>query len=70
MIDDNKKREKRNICHIEVVTQEVAISNEKELLKMSGNKYTLQEIESDYKVGSTLSDYKKLGDSIYYYKEM
>lgn len=70
MIDDNKKREKRNICHIEVVTQEVAISNDKELLKMSGNKYTLQEIESDYKVGSTLSDYKKLGDSIYYYKEM
>ena len=58
------------LCHIEVVTREVATSNDKELLKMSGSKYTLQEIENDYEVGGTLSDYKKLGDSIYYYKEM
>lgn len=68
--DEEENFEKRNICHIEVVTKEVAISNDKELLKMSGSKYTRQEIESDYEVGGTLSDYKKLGDSIYYYKEM
>lgn len=70
MLDDDEKRKKRNICHIEVVTREIAISNDKELLKMSGSKYTLQEIENDYEVGGTLSDYKKLSDSIYYYKEM
>lgn len=66
----NEEKETRNICYIEVVTREVAISNDKELLKMSGSNYTIQEIESDYEVGNTLSNYKRLGDTVYYYKEM
>lgn len=59
--------EKINLCHLEVVTREIAISNDKELLNF---RYTPKEIENDYEVGNTLSYYKKLGDSIYYYKEM
>ncbi len=60
--------EKINLCHLEVVTRDVAISNDKEYLsylsRVNGGDM------SDYEVGGTLSDYKKLGDSIYYYKEM
>lgn len=59
--------EKISLCHLEVVTRQIAISNDKELLNF---RYTPKEIESDYEVGGTLSNYKKLGDSIYYYKEM
>lgn len=66
----SNESEKENLCHIEVVTREVAISNDIELLKMSGSGYSIDEIQSDYKVGVSLSDYKKLGNSIYYYKEM
>lgn len=55
---------------LEVVTREVAISNDKELLSMSGSGYTKSEIENDYEVGGVLSDYKKLGNTNYFYREM
>ena len=45
---------------LEVVTREVAISNDKELLSMSGSGYTKSEIENDYEVGGALSGYKIL----------
>lgn len=61
--------EEKNI-HLEVVTREVAISNDKELLSMSGSGYTKGEIESDYEVGGALSGYKKLGNTNYFYREM
>lgn len=55
---------------LEVVTREVAISNDKELLSMSGSGYTKSEIENDYEVGGGLSGYKKLGNTNYFYREM
>lgn len=55
---------------LEVVTREVATSNDKELLSMSGSGYTKSEIESDYEVGGALSGYKKLGNTNYFYREM
>ena len=61
--------EEKNIF-LEVVTREVAISNDKELLSMSGSGYTKSEIENDYKVGGALSGYKKLGNTNYFYREM
>lgn len=61
--------EEKNIF-LEVVTREVAISNDKELLSMSGSGYTKSEIENDYEVGGALSDYKKLGNTNYFYREM
>lgn len=50
--------EEENIF-LEVVTREVAISNDKELLSMS-----------NYEVGGALSGYKKLGNTNYFYREM
>lgn len=67
---NGKINNEEKIIHLEVVTREVAIANDKELLLMSGSGYTKSEIESDYQVGSTLSDYKKLGNTNYFYKEM
>lgn len=61
--------EEKNIF-LEVVTREVAISNDKELLLMSGSGYTKSEIENDYEVGGLLSGYKKLGNTNYFYREM
>lgn len=61
--------EEKNIF-LEVVTREVAISNDKELLSMSGSGYTKSEIENDYEVGGALSGYKKLGNTNYFYREM
>lgn len=61
--------EEKNIF-LEVVTREVAISNDKELLSMSGSGYTKNEIENDYEVGEVLSGYKKLGNTNYFYREM
>lgn len=61
--------EEKNIF-LEVVTREVAISNDKELLSMSGSGYTKSEIENDYEVGGALSSYKKLGNTNYFYREM
>lgn len=61
--------EEKNIL-LEVVTREVAISNDKELLSMSGSGYTKSEIENDYEVGGALSGYKKLGNTNYFYREM
>lgn len=61
--------EEKNIF-LEVVTREVAISNDKELLSMSGSGYTKSEIENDYEVGGVLSGYKKLGNTNYFYREM
>lgn len=61
--------EEKNIF-LEVVTREVAISNDKELLSMSGSGYTKSEIKNDYEVGGALSDYKKLGNTNYFYREM
>lgn len=60
--------EEKNIF-FEVVTREVAISNDKELLSMSGSGYTKSEIENDYEVGGALSGYKKLGNTNYFYRE-
>ena len=48
----------------------MAISNDKELLSMSGSGYTKSEIENDYEVGGALSGYKKLGNTNYFYREM
>ena len=66
IIDVDKKS---NFClHLEVVTRDVAISNDKEYLsylsRINGGDM------SEYEVGGSLSDYKKLGNSIFYYKEM
>ena len=61
--------EEKNIF-LEVVTREVAISNDKELLSMSGSGYTKSEIENYYEVGGALSGYKKLGNTNYFYREM
>lgn len=61
--------EEKNIF-LEVVTREVAISNDKELLSMSGSGYTKSEIENGYEVGGALSGYKKLGNTNYFYRKM
>jgi hypothetical protein len=61
--------EEKNIF-LEVVTREVAILNDKELLSMSGSGYTKSEIENDYEVGGALSGYEKLGNTNYFYREM
>lgn len=61
--------EEKNIF-LEVVTREVAISNDKELLSMSGSGHTKSEIENDYEAGGALSGYKKLGNTNYFYREM
>lgn len=54
--------------HIEVVTEKIVIENDLELLIMD-DKYTKEDLKT-YKVGKILSDYKKLGNSNYYYKEL
>lgn len=65
-----KINDKEKNIFLEVVTREVATSNDKELLSMSGSGYTKSEIENDYEVGGALSDYKKLGNTNYFYREM
>lgn len=67
---NGKINDEEKTIHLEVVTREVAIANDKELLLMSGSGYTKSEIESDYKVGGVLSGYKKLGNTNYFYREM
>lgn len=66
-IEDNFHKNYPNM-NIEVVTKEVAISNELELLRM-GNQYTKEEIET-YELGGCLSCYKKLGTSEFYFREL
>jgi gamma-glutamylcyclotransferase (GGCT)/AIG2-like uncharacterized protein YtfP len=54
----NEKRQASE--SIEVVTKEIAESNDKDWLSCYGI--------DDYRVGEVNSDYKKLGDSEYYYR--
>ena len=54
--------------HIEVVTDEITIKNDFELLMIDG-RYTSEDLKT-YEAGNVLSDYKKLGNSNYYYKEL
>lgn len=69
LLQDKINDKEKNIF-LEVVTREVATSNDKELLSMSGSGYTKSEIENDYEVGGALSGYKKLGNTNYFYREM
>ena len=57
------------LSHIEVVTMEIAEQNDIEELR-GCPQYSLQEIKNDYEVGGSLSSYKKLGNSEFYYREM
>ena len=57
-----------NSCNnIEVVTKEVAEENDMEYLRMED--YSKEDLEN-YKVGEVLSDYRKLGNSEYYFRIM
>ena len=58
-----------NSCSaIEVVTKEVAEENDK--CWITGTPELSEEDRKNYKVGEILSDYRKLGDSGYYFKFM
>ena len=56
-------------CNVEVVTKEVAEENDMEWLK-AGSTFAMEEIKKNYKVGEVLSDYRRLGNSEYYFKFM
>ena len=55
-------------CHIEVVTKEIAEENDREYLRSSSD-FTKEDL-ANYKVGEILSEYRKLGNSEFYFKFM
>ena len=55
-------------CSVEVVTKEVAEEND--MCWITGTPELSEEDRKNYKVGEILSDYRKLGDSGYYFKFM
>ena len=59
---DKDKSLPGSCCSIEVVTKEVAESNDKDMDAVG------DEDEKNYKVGEILSYYRKLGDSGYYFR--
>ena len=59
---DKDKFLPNSCCSVEVVTKEVAESNDKDMDAVG------DEDEKNYKVGEILSYYRKLGDSGYYFR--
>ena len=59
---DKDKFLPNSCCSVEVVTKEVAESNDKDMDAIG------DEDEKNYKVGEILSYYRKLGDSGYYFR--
>ena len=65
----NKNKYLPNSCyHVEVVTKEIAEENDMNWI--TGTPELSEEDRKNYKVGEILSDYRKLGDSGYYFKFM
>lgn len=65
----NKNKYLPHSCdHVEVVTKEVAEENDMNWI--NGTPELSKEDRKNYKVGEVLSDYRKLGNSNYYFKFM
>ena len=62
LMHDKDKFLPNSCCSVEVVTKEVAESNDKDMDAVG------DEDEKNYKVGEILSYYRKLGDSGYYFR--